>query len=175
MASNYTWCREHQTPDSLDPAFISNQRRSLYQFWVSINDTDPSFFGGNNKWNERRWSKATFWALPFLSLSLFLFLLYYDATKMSMPTHLSTYYPYLVDLDFDEKGFGAAALTVMLLTPFLGAIQMALLQPRFEDYVFYGVAAMMLASGFVGSCLIFLFSPANYLSLPLRHPSGCSL
>jgi len=41
--SNYTWCQQHQTPDTFDSAFKANQRRNLYQPWPLIKRIDQAF------------------------------------------------------------------------------------------------------------------------------------
>jgi hypothetical protein len=72
---------------------------------------------------------------------------------MSNPTDPSKRHWYLVEMDVDKKQIRAAAFIVMLLVPFLGAIPMALMQRPLEDFVFYGIAAIMFVSGFMGLCL----------------------
>ncbi len=92
-------------------------------------------------------------ALCLLSFSLTVFLLYYYATILSKPTDASDQLLYLVGLNVDRKQIRAAALIGMLLVPFLRAIPMALMQRPLEDFVFYGIAAIILVSGFMGLCL----------------------
>jgi hypothetical protein len=78
------------------------------------------------------------------------------ATTISKPTDLSKQYLHRVELDdVDEMQIGHAAFTLCLLVPALGAIPLGLAQPVFEDLVFYGLAAIILVSGFRGLYLLF--------------------
>jgi len=79
--SNYTWCQQHQTPDTFDSAFKANQRRNLYQPWPLIKRIDQAFdqalIDCINYWFGKVWVEED--VLPFaavFAVSFFLSSLY---------------------------------------------------------------------------------------------------
>jgi hypothetical protein len=53
--SNYTWCQQHQTPDTFDSAFKANQRRNPYQPWPLIKRIDQALIDCSNYWFGKVW------------------------------------------------------------------------------------------------------------------------
>lgn len=75
---------------------------------------------------------------------------------MSKPIDLSMQYLHRVELDYvDKMQIGHAVFTLCLLVPALGVIPLGLAQQVFEDLVFYGLAAIILVSGYRGLYLLF--------------------
>jgi hypothetical protein len=131
--SNYTWCQQHQTPDTFDSAFKANQRRNLYQPWPLIKRIDQAFdqawIDCSNYWFGEVWDvegvllfTAGFAVGLFLSYWVVIFLLYlfthFKRTESSRWHQHSAKAPNLrMALDIDiEPNSGSPSFNVLDLT-----------------------------------------------------------
>ena len=133
--SNYTWCQQHQTPDTFDSAFKANQRRNLYQPWPLIKRIDQAFdqalIDCINYWFGKVWVEED--VLPFaavFAVSFFLSSLYryfssylfthFKRTESSRWHQHSAEAPNLLmalELDIDiEPNSGSPSFNVLDLT-----------------------------------------------------------
>ncbi|PMD51683.1 uncharacterized protein K444DRAFT_620769 [Hyaloscypha bicolor E] len=55
--SNYTWCQQHQTPDTFDSAFKANQRRNLHQPLPLVKRNDQALMDCSNYGFGKAWVK----------------------------------------------------------------------------------------------------------------------
>jgi hypothetical protein len=55
--SNYTWCQQHQTPDTFDSAFKANQRRNLHQPLPLVKRNDQALMDCSNYGFGKAWAK----------------------------------------------------------------------------------------------------------------------